>query len=286
MKFKYIVSTFLSTTVVCILARALQLNLMIDEKGFTLTSYRNYSLFVLALLFATCIALAVVGTQTHRCPAHPPKMKLSLAFPAILYGVWVVFDVVHAFFSARVPSWQIVLLAVFGILTGALFILYGMKAFKNIKLPSVLFVLPVLYQMVRALCMFISVSTLALTSGHILMLASECSVLLFMLELGKMMCGLDKEKNYRKILSTGMVAVFFCCVTTVPYIVILLSGKQVVLNESYSSLILTFLAGAFVMCFLFNHFSLTNRQLFRKKKSKQSTDDAEKKSSGTAFFTS
>ncbi|MBR7071972.1 MAG: hypothetical protein IKI29_07445 [Clostridia bacterium] len=285
MKFKYIVGGFIGLTILSVLTRALQIISMTDEKGFTLPGQKTYSLLATAVIFGLALCLAVIGLLTHRCPAHPPKINLVLAFPSIVLGLWIFFDIIHSFFSSKVPLWQIALLSVFGVLSGIVFILYGLKAFKNINLPSIVFVIPVIYQIVRLLCVFISISSLAFTTGHILMLVSDCAVLLFFLELGKMMCGLDKEKNYRKLLSAGMLAGYFCMVNTVPYIIILLTGKQVVLNESYSSLILTFLIGIFCIIFLANHFSLNNRQIFKKQKKKQSKDGNEKSDSGTAFYT-
>lgn len=285
MRFKYIMVAAACSSALCVLARALQLNLMVDEKGFTLTSYENYSAFVLVLLFITAVALAVLSAQTHRCPAHPPKVNLALAFPSALYGAWMIFDVVHSFFSSKVPNWQIVLLSVFGIATGVLFILYALKAFVKINLPSILFTLPVFYQLVRLLCVFISISTLSLTSTHVLMLATDCTTLLFMLELAKTMCGIEKGKNYRKVLAMGVTAAFFCVVSTVPYIVVTLAGKQFILNESYSSLILTFLAGAFIVAFLLCHFSLKNRQLLKRTAPKTADGESEE-DSGSAYFTS
>lgn len=286
MRFKHIIWISSIASGLCVLARALQLSLMVDEKGFNLTSYENYSAFVLVLLFLTAASLAVLGFQTHRCPAHPPKVSLTLAFPAVLYGGWMIFDVVHSFFSSKVPNWQIILLSAFGILTGVLFVLYGLKAFIKIKLPSVLFVLPVFYQLVRLLCVFISVSTLSLTSTHVLMLATDCTTLLFLLELAKSMCGIDKEKNYRMILAVGISATFFCAVSTIPYIVVSLAGKQFILNESYSSLILTFLAGAFIVAFLLSHFSMKNRQILKVSGPKTEDGEEEDPEANSAYFTS
>jgi len=258
MKYKRIMLFFVLATVISVLVRALQVMFTIDDKGFSIDDYKNISYAMLVIQFLAVGVATFLGALVHRYPEKPPVVGPVLAVASALLGIWIIADLIMFAPPVSVPMWQSALIKFFGLLSGIILVVYSLSKILPIKLPSILFVVPVLFWVMRLIWAFTTINTLALTSGHILLLITYCSVLVFFLELAKLMNGIDKEYNFKKLLATGICSTTLCFTFSVPYIINTVLGGSAATVEGYSPVLLLFVTGCFNAVFLFCYFNNNN----------------------------
>lgn len=263
MKYKKIMIFFAISAPIAIFIRTLQVLFTIDDKGFTLTQYRKLGYEMIVLIIAAVGVATVLGFLTHRCPEKAPRVRPILASAAIILGVWTIADMALFELSPMVPAWQSIAMKLFGLLSGLLWIAYGLQRFIPVKLPPLVYVIPVIFWVVRLIWAFTTLNTLALTIGHVLLLLAYCSVLVFMLEFAKQLNGIDKEYNFKKLLASGICASSLCGVFSVPYMIATVLGSDAAAVEGYSPILMLFFTGVFILVFTLSHFSNGNLRKHR-----------------------
>lgn len=271
MKYKKIMTFFAVAAPIEILIRTFQVLFMLDDKGFSLPRYRDmgYKMLVVAI-FGALVSMGL-GFITHRCPESMPKMKPMLMAATILLGVWTIADVFIFPLSATAPIWQIIILKFLAVLSGILWIVFAFNKYLPFKLPPLLFVIPLLFWVVRLINAFTTLNTLALTTGHVFLLVSYCAVLVFMLEFAKQINGIDKEYNFKKLLASGIGAISFCGIFSVPYLIATLLGKDIAKTEGFSAILTVFITGLFILAFTVSHFSNHNLKKRRRRRHRTKT---------------
>lgn len=230
----------------------------VDSRGFIRRGRTEDSFFLLlfcALLLAASVA---AGCFVRRCPEKPPRPNVSLCCSSLLLGGWIGFESLTVASPANVPSWQPLLMNVFGILSAVLFIAYAMSPLMKKQLPGALFILPVLFMMMRLIWVYTALNTLALTVEHVFLLLACGATLVFMLQLAKVFSGLGGEYHFKRVMVSGMFAVFFDINYAVPNIIGELYGVRQLSGESVSSELLLLLSAAFILSFMISYFSLNN----------------------------
>lgn len=258
MKYKKIMTFFLIAAVVNVLFRSFQVMFTIDNKGFVLGSYKSISYKMIILQILAVGVATAFGALVHRYPENTPKVGILLGSVSALFGAWIIVDLIAFPPSLMVPVWQSALIKFFGLLSGILWIIYSLNKLLPIKLPPLLFVVPVLYWVMRLIWAFTTLNTLALTMGHVLLLITYCAVLVFMLELAKLMNGIDREYNFKKLLATGICSAILCFTFSVPYLISMALGSNAASVEGYSPVFLLFVTGVFITVFLICYFSNQN----------------------------
>lgn len=271
MKYKKIMTFFAIAAPIEILIRTFQVLFMLDDKGFSLRQYRSMGYKMLVVAVFGVIVSTGLGFITHRCPEKMPKMKPLLMVVAVLLGVWTVADVFIFLISETAPIWQSISLKFLGLLSGILWIIFAFQNYVPVKIPPLVFVIPLLFWVVRLINAFTTLNTLALTTGHVFLLISYCAVLVFMLEFAKQINGIDKEYNFKKLLASGICASSFCGIFSVPYLIATILGSDIAKTEGFSAIITVFVTGLFILVFTVSHFSNHNLKKRRRRRHRTKT---------------
>ena len=215
MKYNKIVLFFCISAPACMLMRILQLMFTVEaETGFFNAEYGSIGYYLLAFIAVFCaVTLCFTG---HRNPDHPPKKNIFICISSLFLAAATAIQLFSESFSGTVRLWQSVLLVLTGFGAALFFLIYGVSGFEGIKISPTLAVLPAVYYIMRLICDFTSVSSLALITDNMLVLASYSLSLLFFISFGKLYNGIDPEYNFRKLMATGMAAVILCLTQSVP----------------------------------------------------------------------
>lgn len=244
---------------VCLGLRFLQLFYIIEaETGFYKPEFKNFGLYILILIFGFVAATVMFSMFTHRRPDKLPQINLGLSLSSFLLAGAIVFEL----FSQKVlfgnAVWQVVFLKLFGILSAVWLVLFGLKGFFNIKIPVMTSAVLGIFYVMKIICNFASISSLALISDNILLIGSYCFILLFMMNFGKLYSGLDFERGFKKLMATGFGSVILCFTQSIPNIVYnLVSGGNYnhIAQATNINLLIT---GIFILVFVLSHFSHKN----------------------------
>ena len=259
MKYKKIILFFCIIMPLSILLRTFQLFFTVETKtGFFKTEYETAGFYLLLLIIAVCVSLAVICFTGHRNPEHPPKINPLISFASFFAVLGVAAGVYDARLSPVAMPWQIALLTVSGVIAAVYFILYAVSGFINLKLSPLLSVLPSVYFIMRITCSFTAISSLALISDNILIISALCVMLLFFLNFGKLYNGIDTERNFRKLMASGLVSIVLCFTQSIPHIIINLTTHNGYLHTSNADNFSVLSFGIFIAVFTFSHFSAKN----------------------------
>ena len=242
-----------------VVLRLLQLIFTVDTKtGFFLREYENMGNIMLIATFIFAFAAAVFPFFSHRNPEHPPKINIFLTVTSVALAFSVLLELFTETFPITVQWWLILALRVTGLASAAFFALFGMGGIVDIKIPNICSVIPVIYFIIRVICDFTAISALALISDNLILMASYCSCLWFMLNFAKLYNGIDTERNFKKLMSSAMLAVIFCFTQSIPHIVMNFATNNAYLHTSFQVNLNILLMGIFILTFMLSHFSRHN----------------------------
>lgn len=259
MKLNKIYLFFLLAFISSVAMRFYSLYYTIEPKtGFFTPESGGYGTVLLVLIFVFCFATAVFAFFAYSRPDSPPEGNIALSVSAVLTALAVLYETFFSTVPFSGAVWQVFLLNLSGILTALYLLLFAVLPFLQFKIPAVLSAIPTVYFIARLICDFTTISKLALISDNILLIGAYCFILLFMLNFAKLYNNSDTEKNFKKLLSTGLGAVILCFTNSIPHIVYNLANDFSYLHTSmYSNITLLFF-GIFILSFLCSHFSNKN----------------------------
>ena len=227
MKYKKIILFFCIILPLSVLLRTLQLFFTVEtDTGFFKSEYKTAGIYLLIIIIAACACLAIICFTGHRNPEHPPKINPFISIGSFIAALSVSSGLFDNSSAGVLMQWQSVLLTLSGVLAAAYFLLYGMSGFIKFKLSPLLSVIPSVYFIMKIICSFTAISSLALISDNLLVLAAYCVILIFFLSFGKLYNGIDTERNFRRLMASGLVAVVLCFTQGLPHIFINLAGRS------------------------------------------------------------
>ncbi len=212
----------------------------------------------MAVIFAFCAMAAIFSFTSHRSPEHPPKPNTPLSVCSLLFAISIIFEMFYESFAPGTILWQIIFLRITAILFVAFLVLFALNRFMNIPLYQVIYSFFALYIMFKTIFGFSAISSLALISDNILLIASYCASLLFAVNFAKLYNKMDTEKGFKKLLASGLVSVILCFTQSIPHIVFNLLNQNVYLHTSMATNINLLFLGIFILSFLLSHFSKEN----------------------------
>jgi len=261
MKFNKIVLFFSISLIFGVMMRFFQIKYTIEySTGFFISSLSGFGYFMLAIVFAIALICGLFARNYYINPEAPPKKGYALGIVSFMPSIAILFEIFTEKSTTQVLPLQSLLLKFLGILTSAYFVLYGISKFKEIRLPGMTAVLPVVYTIMRIICDFASVSSLAIISDYIYLICGYCLILLFFMNFLKLHNGVDKEYNFRKIFSTGLSSAVICISQSLAHIVINLFSNNGYTHISHGANLSLFAFGIFIIAFLFTHFSAENTE--------------------------
>ena len=241
--------------------------------GFFKSEYETAGFYLLILIIAVCASLAIICFTGHRNPENPPKINPLISFASVFAVLGIAAGAYDARITPVTMPWQIALLTVSGILAAVYFLLYAISGFIDLKLSPLLSVLPSVYFIMKIICSFTAISSLALISDNILILSALCVMLLFFLSFGKLYNGIDTERNFRKLMASGLVSTVLCFTQSIPHIIINLTTHNGYLHTSNADNFSVLSFGIFIAVFTFSHFSAKNVRVVRSHRASETADE-------------
>ena len=244
---------------VSLVMRLLQIIFTVDTStGFFKTEYTAAGYYLMVMTAVICAATAFICFTSHRSPARPPRTNAFMSAASFLMVPAIFIELYAESFSGTVMVWQNTLLVLTGIAAAVYFTVFGFTAFADIRMPQLLAVLPAIYFIMRIICSFTSISSLALITDNIFLIAAYCVSLVFFLCFGKLYNGIVTDNSFRKLFASGTVAAILCFTQSVPHIIVNIAtsnGYQHTSNAANYALLIT---GVFIAVFILSHFSVSN----------------------------
>ena len=270
MKFKYLSFSAIGVFFATVIMRIVQLLYMVDTgTGFIKQPYKRISFDISVLIIFLIFALTFFSFYIRRSPVKMPRPNFVLGAVSAGLGLSILYEVFDMKYAERIPAWQIVFLTVFGLLSAVFFIVYGAKGFFKFHLPRITYVLPCFYWVAKIICTFSEISSIALITDNVFIIASYCAVLIFMLEFAKLANFIDVNKNYKKMFPAAICSILLSAVYCVPRVLITIFGKGNVLHQDVTPVISVFFTFLFILVFSYYHFG--NKNLIKKKHHRSST---------------
>lgn len=287
MRFKNIRIFFYIALISVIFVRFLQYFHSLDVvTGFIKPEYKLIGYGLLALTFLIAFTVTGVSFLIRRCPVKMPRINIVAGSSALVLAFAILFDIATVGSSASIPTWQTLLLKITGALSavffGALFV-KSIKKIKKFSIPSICFVAPVVYYLVRLIYVFTASSVIALISDNLLLLISCIFTLLFMFEFCLVKFQSEGETAYKKIAATGFTAVILSAATAFPQIIAVLYHTPAAQRVDFPEALLTLFTGVFIYMFLRNYFS--GRNLKKRKRKHRSGKGSAVGKSTDDFYT-
>ena len=262
MKYEKIILFFCIALPLSVSMRLLQLFFTVEpETGFFKPYYRTPGILLLIVILAFCAVTVILSFTSHRNPEHPPRVNPLLSAASVFLALSVCYELFHEVSSASVKQWQSALLILTGLAAVFFFIFYAVSPYVGFSLPRLCAVLPVIYFIMRIICSFTAISSLALISDNIMVTACYCLILLFMLSFAKLCNGVDTEYNFRRLLAFGLSSVILCAAQSIPHIAFNLAAACGYNHTSGPANVSILAAGIFIAVFTFSHFSRKNLDL-------------------------
>lgn len=257
MRYKHILTVFFASLPILMAARTIQLVQLTDHTTGLFTRNKP-ALIITAVIGLIVIVVGCCCLTIKRAPLRTPRVKKPLGIAALLMAAGIGLDVFAVFGSSYAAAWQKFALLIVGVVSAVFFVLYAAKSVKKYSLEKLFYIIPTVYFALRLIVTFVSVAPLALISENAYMVLAQCSTTLFMFEFGKIANGYDKDKNYKKILLTGVLSVMFNAVFSVPQMLLLLTDFKSTEHQPAAALLSSLFIGVFVTMYLLAHFSNKN----------------------------
>lgn len=239
--------------------RVFQLLFTIDAKtGFYTAESGNYGIILLILIFVFCIATFVFALFVHNRPENPPKTNPVLSIAAFFLAMVIICEMFFGSLQFSFVGWQTLVLKIAGIFAALFFLWYCLSPAIGFRLSPTLATVPAIYFTARLICDFTAISKLALISDNIILIVTYCVILLFFLNFAKLYNDVNKEKNFKNLLSTGLCGAMLCLINSVPNIVVNFISQSGYLHTSMTTNLILLFTGLFIIVFLHSHFSKKN----------------------------
>ncbi len=256
MQYKKIMSFFFIVLWLGISLRFVQLWYTVEaDTGFFKFGLEGIGNFMLALIFIFALASAVFGFFTDRKPKAYPQGNIFLAVSSFGYAISVACEVLtENASSSTVLAWQATLLKVTGILSVVFFIVFAISNFLNFSIPEMSTIIPVFYLILRIICDFSAISSLAMISDNLILMGAYCTGLWFMLQFAKLYNNAEPENGAKRLLSGGLAAVVLSFAQSVPHIIINVFSDRNYLHTSVLENLSVLFMGVFILVFICTYF--------------------------------
>ena len=202
------------------LIRYIQINYTVDfATGFYKIGFETIGHIMLAAIIAVALVSVIFGKIAVKRPEKQIKNGIPLSIVSFLPALSIGYEVFLAEMPLITNPILSLLLKLTGLLSVIFFLVYGVSDYINFKFPSICTVIPCFYIIIKIICDFTSISSLALISDNILLMGAYCFILLFMLNFAKFYNNIDENTNFRKILATGIGASVLCISQSIPYFI-------------------------------------------------------------------
>lgn len=255
MSFKKILLLFLISLPVCVAARIFGIVYATEyETGFSVSGREVINYAVIALIAVVCVALAFFSFKAYKNPEKPPRTKALLSVLAMVVVCGLLREVIFENMPQTMLAWQVLLLKFTTVICAIYFVVFAVQGMVGFKLPALLHAIPCIYAIIKTIFTFINISSLALISDNILLVASYCLLMFFFINYGKLYNGLGKEKGFRKLAATGLPAATLCITQSLSVILVNAFSVKPYLHSDSGVMWAIFGIGLFIIGFLYEYF--------------------------------
>lgn len=226
MKNKSLTLFSIAVAILCIAARTITLIYTTQSgTGFFISRLAPLGIclsVVIFLLTLVAFIFAFTSNQTARSPFKPSGLS---AMACIVLGITIL---LYSFgFNSHTAfiHWQHTLETLTGIAAGVWFILYGLTAFTNLRLPNVTAILPCIHFITRLVVVFGGLSTSALVAEHVFSLAYHVCAMVFMLNLGRVMANEPSKSSQKTFFPISVLTFIFTCTSVFSRLIMLIISK-------------------------------------------------------------
>lgn len=260
MKLNKIMSFFCIGLPICVCLRIFQIVFTIElETGFYLNEFTTIGKVISSVIFVFCGLLCLYSFKYYKSPENPPKQNMLLSVISIGLAAATILQTFGDSSYVLTLPWQVLIMRIIGVVSAAYFVMFGLKYYIKFDYPPLLNIVPCLFMIVRTIFIFINTSSLAHISDNVFLIAAYCAVLFFFVNFAKLYNDIDNEKNFRKLLASGLVSVSLCLTQSLPHIVVNLASGNKYLHVSHIANGSVLLMGIFVLTFLVSHFYIGNK---------------------------
>lgn len=259
MKYNKIMLFFSCTLVISVVVRIVQLLFVIEENtGFYKPQYETIGFAILIFIFAINIIGCLFAFTAHRNPKNPPKINAATFVSSVLLSVLIFLHTINPADNLVLANWQSVILKILGYAAFLYFFLYGLQYFKFLYLPQSFSIVPTLYLIIRIICDFTTVSSVALISDNVILLSAYCSALWFMLQFAKLNNNALSNSGFKGVLASGLLSSTLCFTQSIPHFVVnIITGYDYLHTSIVENLVIFFL-GMFIFIYIITYFSKKN----------------------------
>ncbi len=250
MNFKKNIAGF-SGLFICMLIRIFQIAFLVEySNGFYFTGKEFLGNLCLILIALICAAIIFFVFKAEKTAVAPPKTDWLLAIVSFVVAVTLFREIFGENMPMTMTAGQVFTIKIVSAFTAVYFIVFCMQYVLNFKMPPLLHLMPIIYAMVKTIFMFINLSSLALISDNILLLAAYCSLMLLFISYGKFHNGIEEKRGDTKLLATSCVSAIITITASVPNMIINLFSKQPYIHTNTDVLMTLFAFGIFTIVFM------------------------------------
>ncbi|MCQ2455348.1 MAG: hypothetical protein MJ090_04345 [Clostridia bacterium] len=271
MKTKYYFSILYLIATISVLLRTVQIFQSSDVRtGFFVSSK---PLFLSFLLFLLTIVFGGFAFKIKRCPLKMPRVNTGISVSSFLVGVCMfvrafsLYTKIGGFSFSQI--FNIIVIAV-NIIVGVFFLLYSAKKFVYFHIKRIFYIAPLIYWIILMIYSYVRISKTPIISENALMILATTSTTVFMLYFAKIANNINSNSKRPKLLMLlGFLSATFCETFAIPQLIAIVAGKQSVLHNDFSFMLVFVSTGIFVLTFL-NAFFANSNLIKRKRNNDES----------------
>lgn len=255
MKLNKIMTFFCVGLPICVVLRIFQIVFTVEfETGFYKTEFRLYGKMISVVIFGFCLLLWWFASRYYKSVEKPPKGNILLSISALAVAATVLIQSFSENMLIYRFSWQPLIMKLGGISAALYFAAFALNNYFSFKFPPVLHIIPCVFMILRTIFVFINTSALAHISDNILLIAAYCVLMVFFLNFARLYNEMDTEKNFKKLLSSGLVSAILCFTVSVPHFVVNIASGNAYLHLSNITSLSLLVLGIFVSVFTVTHY--------------------------------
>ena len=236
---------------ICSIIRIIQIVFLVEyQNGFYFSGKGFLGNLCLVLIALICGALAFFTYKIEKISVIIPKRDWVLAVASVIVSITLFRELFGENMPMTMLAGQVLLLKLSTAFTAVYFLIFALKCIISFKMPPLLHIMPVIYAIIKTVFSFINLSSLALISDNVLLLASYCALMLFFISYGKLYNGI-KEKGFKKYLATSVVTIVITITASLPNLIINIFGKEPYIHTNTNVLITLLAFGIFAIVFTY-----------------------------------
>lgn len=234
-----------------IIVRVIQVLFITEgDTGFFKKGYHSIGLAASLFVLFIILTAAIYACFIPKRKIMPHKTTFYLAISEFLLAAAIVYEAIFSQIGRNVPSWQIFLQMVFGLLSAGTFVLDGLSFFTEKKVSPTLSICHILFWLVRVIIVFSSYITVSVVNENVFELTALCVSLVFFLNISKFQNAVGKV-NLRSLTCLGSTAFIACIVCSVPQIIALIVSGQPYFTFRGVNFIIDAVLALYIVCYYF-----------------------------------